>query len=413
MQSISCNRTWALHQGLQLYFDDVFVISTSNRHLLPQDPMDTSEVHIADARTIDYRTLFQKNGRTAVSGEKMKSSRTGRTLARLQSSFPTLHIFGEGNIVYTQGAVRAAVKFIEDHQITHVFSTFPPYADHLIAARLKRRFPSLFWIADFRDLHVDPAQDNWIWKEYQIRMNRKILAGADMVTTVSSGLADHLKSLHTNVVVLKNGMRTQTQPETELFPKFTIAYTGSMFQDKRRPDSLLQAIRQLLDEEVLLPDEIELVYAGKDSTVWWPLVRDAGLDHVFVDRGLLSSAAARTIQSRSHLNLLLTYSTPELKGNLTGKLYDYLSAGRPYLVLINGPDDPEIEALVSETRSGLVMYHGDVPRAKQIITEAWQQWKTGSGPTQEVPAETLAHFSWEHVLGAFAEYNGWRPVAHD
>jgi hypothetical protein len=59
------------------------------------------------------------------------------------------------------------------------------------------------------------------------------------------------------------------------------------------------------------------------------------------------------------------------------------------------------------------MYHGDVPRAKQIITEAWQQWKTGSGPTQEVPAETLAHFSWEHVLGAFAEYNGWRPVAHD
>jgi hypothetical protein len=104
MQSISCNRTWALYNGFRKYFDHVHVISTSNRHILRQDDMDTSGAHVVDARTIDYRTLFQRKGKHAVASEKTKTSSFGKTAAKLQSSFPALYLFGEGNLLYIHRA---------------------------------------------------------------------------------------------------------------------------------------------------------------------------------------------------------------------------------------------------------------------------------------------------------------------
>ena len=100
MRSISCNRTWAIADGMRKYFDAVHVITTSNRHLLLQDHIDTSSVHVLDAGTTDYRTLFQRQKRDAVAGERTKTSLIGKWLARLQSSFPTLYLFGEGGLRY-------------------------------------------------------------------------------------------------------------------------------------------------------------------------------------------------------------------------------------------------------------------------------------------------------------------------
>jgi hypothetical protein len=240
-------------------------------------------------------------------------------------------------------------------------------------------------------------------------MNHKILKGANMITTVSEGLAEHLRALHPNVQVLRNGIRIAEEEEMDPFQKFTVAYTGSMFQDKRRPDTLLDAIRELIGDGILAPDDMDLIYAGKDSAVWWPLVRKANLEAVFTDRGLLSSADARTIQRRSHVNVLLTYSTDQLKGNITGKLYDYLAAGNPFLVLINGPRDQEIEALVAETGLGEVMYHGDIKSTKRFILEIYNSWKSGDMKHDKHP--NLSHFTWEYLLGDFARKNKWKAKA--
>jgi glycosyltransferase involved in cell wall biosynthesis len=396
---------------MQEYFDSVHVISTSNRHLLRQDDIDTSAVRIADAKTIDYRTLFQRWGRkSSMVTEKSKTSFFGKTAARLQSSMPTLYLFGEGNWLYIRNAVRAAEKILKANRITHLFSTFPPYSDHLIAAKLKRAHPELYWIADFRDLHVDPAQDNLLWRKYQKKVNQKILHSADVVTTVSEGLASHLRELHPNVQVLPNGVREMSDQSPALFPKFTISYTGSMFQDKRRHETLLAAIKQLIDNGTIKEDSFELLYAGKDSAAWWPLINQFGLNDVFRDHGLIARKDAEIIQQRSHINVLLTYSTDELKGNLTGKLYDYLSARRPLLVLINGPIDTEIENLIERTGAGLVVYHGDVNTTAEYIAKAYMTWTQTRELSQQYHAEAMNNLKWKNILRAFAERNAMSVV---
>lgn len=403
MQSVSCNRTWGICNAMRNYFEDVQVISTSNRHILPQSNTDTTNVHITDAQTIDYRTLFQRSGKNAVAPESVKTSSTGKFLLRLQSSFPTLYLFGEGNLYYVRNAVRKAARVINEKQITHLFSSFPPYADHLIAYRLKRRYPHLCWIADFRDLHIDPAQDNLLWRQHQEKINRKILAHADIVTTVSNGLAKHLSTRHHNVYVLHNGIRTFSSASTQPYPHFTISYTGSMFQDKRRADEVLKSLRILFDSGRLLSNDVRIVYAGKDSAVWKPLIDQFGLTDIFIDRGMVSEEEAHSIQASSHINLLLTYTTDELTGNLTGKIYDYLAARRPVLASVNGPRDTELEQLISTTQSGIVAYPHEVAQIADFIADQYRVWKENPLYSTTFDDQALAKLQWPYLVKTFVE----------
>lgn len=406
MHSISCNRTRALYLGMQKYFDTVCVISTTNRHKLQQDDSDPISGNITDAWTFDYRTMFQGRHKAATAGEGYKTSALGKFLRRLQHSFPTLYVFGEGNAVYIRNGFRAARRILEQKHITHIFSTFPPYADHLIAYRLKKHFPNLTWIADFRDLHVDPAQDNLFAKHFQYNQNRKILAHADIVTTVSEGLAEHLRALHPNVQVLRNGIPGSAIGRTgRQYQQFTIAYTGSMFQDKRKPDALLSAIRNLIDTGKLDQNRIAIRHAGKDSAVWHPLIEKYKLEGIFIDHGLVSKQDADQIQHNSHINLLLSYSTPGLKGNLTGKFADYLRAGRQILFLINGPQDTEIEQIMHETQAGRVFYADQTDTIQAWILQQYNLWRDTGDLQNAATAETLRAYTWSSILQLFAERN--------
>ncbi|MDX1410435.1 MAG: hypothetical protein R3330_19930, partial [Saprospiraceae bacterium] len=273
MHSVSTRRMLALYHAFGNHFKTIKVISTTNRHLLSSGGGGHEGIDIYDAPTHDYRTVIQgRTGKPASASESLKQSWIGRMGLRLQASFPTMYWLGEGGRQYRRAALRQAGSLVEEHGITHVFSSFPPYADHWVAARLKRAFPRLTWIADFRDLHVDPAQDNLLFRNYQLRINRKILKSATVLTTVSEGLADHLRALHPRVHVLRNGILRGIDHAT-LYERFTISYTGSMFQNKRRPDPLVQVLARCLADRSLVADHLTLRYAGKDSDVWHETVR--------------------------------------------------------------------------------------------------------------------------------------------
>jgi hypothetical protein len=75
--------------------------------------------------------------------------------------------------------------------------------------------------------------------------------------------------------------------------------------------------------------------------------------------------------------LLLSWSAHNYYGVLTAKLYDYLSAGRPILVLVNGPEDPELKSIVEGTRAGRVFPNETSP--KKWLSECYQNWAEQNG----------------------------------
>ncbi|MCB1196636.1 hypothetical protein KDK77_10665, partial [bacterium] len=48
-------------------------------------------------------------------------------------------------------ACRMSSKLINKHSCEVIYTTSPPHSTHLIGLRLKKRFPHIPWVADFRD----------------------------------------------------------------------------------------------------------------------------------------------------------------------------------------------------------------------------------------------------------------------
>jgi hypothetical protein len=87
-------------------------------------------------------------------------------------------------------AIKSASKLIRNHSVEAIFSTAPPWTDHLIARHLKRKF-RLPWIADFRDawsfdpwrskIGRLPAWTKWVDRRWEAAC----VQCADLVVAVS------------------------------------------------------------------------------------------------------------------------------------------------------------------------------------------------------------------------------------
>ncbi|MDV7396209.1 hypothetical protein RZS08_32750, partial [Arthrospira platensis SPKY1] len=95
---------------------------------------------------------------------------------------------------------------------------------------------------------------------------------------------------------------------------------------------------------------------------------------------LLPHDEALAWQTRSHINLLLTWSDDSIEGILTGKLFEYIGAGNPILAIVNGKKDTELENLFSQFSCGTVLYSTSANVHTQIqkfILEKFELWQSG------------------------------------
>ena len=410
MKSVSTLRTWGFYEHLGRHVDKVTVITTSNRRRLLVDDFDTGDAEVHEVGTYDYRRFLSgrvRPGSPSIVSEVRKVSGVGRLAGKLKSSFPTNYVFGEGGWTYIRNAVQKASQLYRESPFNIVLSSYPPYADHVVAYRLKERFPDLYWIADFRDLHIDPSLRN-LWNvDYQKRVNRQILEKADLILTVSDGLAHHLRDFHPNVYVLRNGVRRRSAIETQVKDNFRLTYTGSMFRDMRKPEMILSAVRKLLDDGIMTKERVEVEYAGKDSAVWASSVAAYDLEDIFIDHGLVSSPRAEELQARSNVNLLLTYSTPDLTGNLTGKLYSYMAARNPIIAVVNGTRDQELEDVFRATNAGLVAYHEDIDGESSVadfIADLYTRWASEESEAWSYNEASMDDFYWDTSIDKLVKY---------
>ena len=89
-----------------------------------------------------------------------------------------------------------------------VVSTFGPTATHLIASEMKAANPEICWIADYRDPWSSNIHNDSFERERDSERQRELatIESADLLTTVSSELADSLAQLSGKTVrVVENG----------------------------------------------------------------------------------------------------------------------------------------------------------------------------------------------------------------
>lgn len=285
-------------------------------------------------------------------------------------------IFGDGGLYYLLSGFLKGSNTIKKNQITHIFTTFSPMADHFIGFLLKCRFPHLHWMADFRDLPEDIKRPNFLNTFLFVYIFRQMMQKVDEVITVSKGLAGELKKFHPNIniysgCIIEDGLTYLPSHQTS----FNINYTGSIYPDSQELMPLIQVLLDLIDEGVIHSRDIKWTYCGVHSATF-----RAWLDPYFPEEQmlispLLSNHNARIRQKEAAINLLLTWGTVIQKGILTTKLFEYLAAGKPILIWTNGHKEDEMTAIIDQCQPSGYFNAGMENGMRYWLSERYTKWR--------------------------------------
>lgn len=263
----------------------------------------------------------------------------------------------DGYIGWARAAGRAAARRIAAGGIDALWTTSSPESAHVAGLSLKRRF-GLPWIADFRDpwvgrvTYAPPSR----WHDRRHRaLEAAVARAADRITVVSEAMASLYRERYPDVpaeriVVLPNGVdpddwRRADQARFESVARdaardegrFVLLHAGQL---AHRPTArtLLEAARRVLADEPALARTLRIRFLGGNEEIAAgdPLLRALG-DVVALDssRPHLEALAA---MRRADALALLGHGGSADAFLYTGKIYEYLTSGRPILAVLDpGP----------------------------------------------------------------------------
>lgn len=318
-----------------------------------------------------YR-LFSRLYRTGGGREEGKSSSLKRLLKPLMALRARTGICNSCRMPdLIDGWARKALRAIRDEEPWDlVVSTAGPYATHRVAYGVKRGGQAKQWIADYRDLWVDSELFRGLFPFTLVERywERKWLALADSITTVTEGLAAKLALRYPNrsIRVVENGCdpsdleRLPTEPIFPADGKVRIVYTGMIYAGKRDPSPLFAAIERLRGSPLL--ERLEVIFVGCLMANLRELIDRYDVGEWVQVAGFVSRTDALRMQRDANRLLFLEWSGGSA---LTGKLFEYLFSATPIWAI--GIDvDHEAGRLIARAQAG-ELFGCDVDRIEASL----------------------------------------------
>jgi len=292
-------------------------------------------------------------------------------------------------------AVQAGDKLFQSEQIDAILSSSYPVTCHLIAKTLAEKY-QIPWIADLRDLWTQNPYSNHCAPRRLAERNLELrtLGKASALVTVSEPLAGDLSRLHAHkpVYVITNGFDPEDAhfDHPKLTDKFTITYTGVLYDGKRDPSMLFEALKNLISDGVIDPGRVEVRFFGSQDPWLSDEIKNANLDDIVKVFGFVPRDQALQRQRESQLLLLLLWNNPKEKGVYTGKVFEYLAAGRP-IIALGGPEESVVKDLLNETQAGY--YISSLEDLEVVLSKCYSEYmKTGAIlPTEESAISKYSH----------------------
>ena len=276
---------------------------------------------------------------------------------------------------WVKPSVRFLKRYLKEHPVDAMISTGPPHSMHLIAKALHKKF-NIPWVADFRD----PWTDIDFYKDLKLtrcadkkhhRLENQVLTEATKVVTIGWDCAKGLESHGAkDVVVITNGyddwgkicVKTDENPslrDHKSLP-FTMSHIG-IIGENRNPEMFWQAVSELVDKNL----KIRLI-GQVDNSIVESIKRNDIEKYVEIIPYIPHNQVIEE-QAKSDVLLLFVNNTPNAKGILTGKIFEYMASGRPILCI--GPEDGDSARILSETQTGITVDFNDKEKMKSVILD--------------------------------------------
>ncbi|TXE11005.1 glycosyltransferase family 4 protein [Algoriphagus aquimarinus] len=301
-----------------------------------------------------------------------KESHPGRVLEQKEQSFiEKAAIWLRANLMvpdprvfWVKPSVKFLTELVEKGQFDAVITTGPPHSMHLIGRDLKRK-TGVFWLADFRDpwsqwefLDKLPMQNRV--RDKHKKMEQEVLNEADVVTTISPTFQHDLEQVaNRKINLITNGFDDTDIPEgfsvgEKKAGSLHLVYTG-IIDSIRNPMPLLKAMREEFSKE---KGDVKFTFVGRVSDqVRGEIAADSWLSTHVHFAGYVSHQEVFGFYEKADALALILTSTKNAKGNIPGKLFEYMATTLPILAL--GDPEGDSAKILKEAEAGQVFSHSD------------------------------------------------------
>jgi len=326
-----------------------------------------------------YRKLTGKKSGAKFKAGYISEASEGSWKSRLSVFIRGNFLIPDPRIFWVSPSVKFLTKYLKENPVDLIVSSGPPHSMHLIAPGLKKKF-EIPWIADFRD----PWTDIDFYHKLKLtrladrkhrQLEKKVLAAADYVVTVSPSCAADLEKIaNRKIEVIPNGY----DPSDYKFEKpaldktFTISHSGAFNKD-RNPATLWLAMNEIAIENPDFKNLLRIkLYGQTDVSVINDIQKNNLTDNLNLIEHLPHQKGLVEL-SKSQVLLLPLNNAPNVKGILTGKMFEYIALQRPILAL--GPTDADFAEILRETNSGISLNFDDLQGIKNALQNYFQLFK--------------------------------------
>jgi hypothetical protein len=339
-----------------------------------------AEVTIHRTITLDLPFGVKKRLKSLLTGSKPPSAQTTVSPVKpglLKRIFQDA-LMPDPQVTWLPVLTRAAHRIVKQRKIDLVLITGAPYSNYLLAERLRKAFPNLAIVLDFRDEWLATSFDVASFqfsrsdraRQFAIRAEANAVASANAVVAVTEAARREIHSRYpadpeSKYHHVPNGFdatRLETssrKPASQPGGKIIVTYVGSVYTSTE-PTTLVQALQSL-------PPEIKSRYTFRFiGHIEEPRYREAllGLGEMVELKGFMPQREALKLMQETDYVLLVSHD----RLNVSAKFYDYIGACKPMLACVH--PDGDIRLMLEELRAGWWADSQDVEAIRRLFLDA-------------------------------------------
>lgn len=333
--------------------------------------------------------------------KKNKKFKAGQfDVGKNQSWKSKLSIFVRGNFFipdarkfWVNPSISFLKKYLEANPVDVIVTTGPPHSLHLIGKGLKKYFPAIKWIADFRDPWTEISYYKHLkltsWADQKHRkLEKEVFQNADITLATSYGDAENFRKAGANSACITNGFdKEEFNKKSVKNSKFTLSYIG-VLEQLRNPENLWKVLSDIVQEDSDFAQNFELRFVGRVDDIILENLQSSPLKDNLNLVGYIPHEQSVKEMENADMLLITNFPKQESAGIIPGKIFEYLATQNPILSV--GPEKADVEKILNETKAGDHFTYQDHEAIRSFVLQNYNNWRNN---TVNQNSENLMQFS--------------------
>jgi len=338
------------------------------------------EVYRVKAST-PFHFLGQKKSKNLISVSNKK--------AQFLRKISKLIYYPDNKRAWIKPAITKGKELFEEKNIDLIFSSAPPFSNHLAASELKK-ITGVPVVLDYRDswLNNHFMTDMFSWqRKIMMKMERSCLENADTIIGLDKHMVNDISNNHPELKLKTEIVSHGFDPEDfnlDMDTKFdykkgklNLLYSG-LFYESNQPDILLEALEAIFKDDSDVKNKIHLHFQGGLDKRINKLIEKLGFTSIVTDYGYLNhNEAVKNLVKADALWMISNFSE-NLKQIKSGKLFEYIGSEKPIIGFVH---EGEASKLLETYKAGFFASPNNSTQVKRVIKDFLVKWEAGDLPT--------------------------------